>query len=811
MMRRLDYTSVFTSSFQWNTTLTTCSIDTDFFAMVDTSTSRSTIVHLDVDAFYVACERELRPDLRKRPLAVSQYNPYGNLCTREIEDPARILYDGLDTQAKKNRDVNGSLIAVSYEARARHVKRNDRGLEAVRKCPEMVIIQVPVDNGKANLTIYRDASQRLMAALTDFMKASVLEVAHELSLADASNGGGCDASNSSNDNLHIKAMSTIKVEKASIDEIYIDLSSPVQNILQLCQKANAWDALRVALVREGSASTHTTVGGLETSAAAIATNSLSKNEIRRGSSLQVEDSEDAATAEDKAGAAWWGRAFPQAWSDDEISLAIGALITLKARQSIVNKFDGVFTLSAGVSTNKAMAKLASGLKKPNRQTLINTNDETTLQNLFHPLPLGRIKGLGGKFGEKVAETLQVKTVGELAKIPLATLQQTFGEKQGRFLFRTAQGICDEAVAERTKTNCIGAGKTFQGVLSIRSSDHDTLKKWICNLVADVMERMHSDTTRYAKTLVCWLNMTPREGKRKQVSMSAPLPRNATAEKSVAVAFQLAKDIIKGAGIAGDANNDGSLMIIGMAVTATNFVSIAQGSSSIQDAFKRSAELSQSSKVVSAGKSPTKQTAPAQNERAQPLKSQNVRSIATSQQPIQTNGDTSTSRLMLYTSGRATLPLSDLTGTTAACTKLEYQEGAVPTLAAEQGMDIFKKTQAEELPNLQHAVSLHGESYEEADIAGGDQDLTLVSKAKFQTLLLPAGVHEVDPDLEYAKQLQASFDRENDVISRMEERRSMSTPKRQPGGGRPGRDSKRRRSSNQSAVARPISNFFPKLS
>jgi nucleotidyltransferase/DNA polymerase involved in DNA repair len=778
-----------------------------FYSMGDTPTS--TIVHLDVDAFYVACERELRPDLRKRPLAVSQYNPYGNLCTREIEDPARILYDGNRAQAKKNRDVNGSLIAVSYEARARHVKRNDRGLEAVRKCPEMVIIQVPVDNGKANLSIYRDASERLMVALADFMKASAMDVAHELSSAATSTGDGCDASNSSHDNVKIKAMSTIKVEKASVDEIYIDLSLPVQSILQFCKTTDAWDALRVALLREGSASTHTTVGGLETSEAAVATNSLSKDEIRRGSSLQVEDSEDAATAEDKAGAAWWGRAFPQAWSDDEISLAIGALVTLKARQSIVTKFDGIFTLSAGVSTNKAMAKLASGLRKPNRQTLININDETTLQKLFHPLPLSRIRGLGGKFGEKVAETLQVKTVGELAKIPLTTLQQAFGEKQARFLFRTAQGICDEAVAERTKTNCIGAGKTFQGALSIRSSDHETLKKWLCNLVADVMERMHSDKARYAKTLVCWLNMTPREGKRKQVSMSAPLPRNATAEKFVAVAFQLVKDIIKGAGNGGDPNNDSSLMIVGMAVTATNFVSIAQGPSSIQDAFKRTAELSQPSRVVSAGKSPTSHRAPGQKERELPLQLQTVQSIGNSLQPIQTNGDTtSTSGVTLLTSGRATPSISDVAGATVAYTKHEQQEGAVPTLAAEQGMDTITITQAEELPDIQHAIFLHGESYQEA---GGDQDLALDSTARFQTPQLSASVHEVDPDLEYAKQLQASFDRENEVISGMEERRSMSIPKRQPGEGRPGRNSKRRRSSNLAAVARPISNFFPKLS
>lgn len=104
------------------------------------------IVHLDVDAFYVAAERELRKDLMGRPLVVSQYNPYGDLADVGVKNPARILYNGkkgnLHAQ-KQHRNVNGSLIAVSYEARAKNIQRNDRGLVAIQKCPDdLVIIQV---------------------------------------------------------------------------------------------------------------------------------------------------------------------------------------------------------------------------------------------------------------------------------------------------------------------------------------------------------------------------------------------------------------------------------------------------------------------------------------------------------------------------------------------------------------------------------------------------------------------------------------------------------------------------------------------
>ena len=71
----------------------------------------SVIGHVDLDCFYVQVERSLRPELLGKPTAVCQYNPNGDLSTLKPE---------------ADRLVNtscGSLIAVSYEARAKGVKR----------------------------------------------------------------------------------------------------------------------------------------------------------------------------------------------------------------------------------------------------------------------------------------------------------------------------------------------------------------------------------------------------------------------------------------------------------------------------------------------------------------------------------------------------------------------------------------------------------------------------------------------------------------------------------------------------------------
>lgn len=721
------------------------------------------ILHLDVDAFYVAAERELRPELLHRPVAVSQYNPYGDLRDCSIQAPERILYDGREPQTKRHPNANGSLIAVSYEARAQNVKRNDRGLEAVRKCPELAIIQVPVLHGKANLSIYRSASERLMTALHSFISQSCNDLYQEMNT---------DASSSS----YRASSKSIPLEKASVDEVYLDISTPVEKIFELCTKNKCWGKLYETLTREHGASAHTTIGGLETRQAAIATNSLSKDDIRRGSSLQVLDSE--GYAEDQAGKVWWGRQFPDAWSHVEISLAIGACITLKARQSIVKKFDGIFTLSAGVSANKTMAKLASGLKKPNRQTLVNPNDETTLQKLFHPLPLGRIRGLGGKLGEKIEEVLQIKTVGDLKKVPLSQLKDAFEEKQANFLYRTAQGLCDEEVTERSKPKNIGAGKTFQGVLAIPSSDQAKLRQWIGNLVADIIDRMEGDKTRQAKNLVCWLNMSPPGGDKKDrqsASKNAPLPRNANAEKCTSIAMKLANGILQAAGSKNNINKEGILLVVGMSVTATNFVDIAQGSNSILDAFQRcsstQSEVSRSPRAIG-GLAKTKASEHRQ-ETGHRLGTRSNTSRVTNPYSKQT-------------------PLAEIkSGNTCATTSQAF--------VVAKGNHLASKVKLPGPPK---------------DKAGLEAVLSQSVHKIVQKVCQPAEnvVEEAnaleqkdeDPDLEYAKQLQASFDRENEVISNMEKikkqsRSSWSSSRAKSQG-------KRRK---LGAVSKPISTFFGK--
>lgn len=100
----------------------------------------------------------------------------------------------------------GGIIAVNYEARGFGVTRQMRGDEAMKKCSEIILVKVPEVRGKADLTKYRDAGKEVIEVLLQF--------------------GG-------------------KVERASIDEAYLDISGLVEEevakLISLDAKIDAED------------------------------------------------------------------------------------------------------------------------------------------------------------------------------------------------------------------------------------------------------------------------------------------------------------------------------------------------------------------------------------------------------------------------------------------------------------------------------------------------------------------------------------------------------------------------------------------
>jgi DNA polymerase-4 len=81
------------------------------------------------------------------------------------------------------------------------------------------------------------------------------------------------------------------------------------------------------------------------------------------------------------------------------------------------------TASAGVASNKFLAKIASDWKKPNGLFVIQPHEA---QQFLRSLPVGRIPGVG-HVTEARMKAVGVSTVGDLYAMELSTLDITSGD------------------------------------------------------------------------------------------------------------------------------------------------------------------------------------------------------------------------------------------------------------------------------------------------------------------------------------------------------------------------------------------------
>lgn len=80
-------------------------------------------------------------------------------------------------------------------------------------------------------------------------------------------------------------------------------------------------------------------------------------------------------------------------------------------------------VSAGISHNKLLAKLASGMNKPNNQTVIPVS---AVPSLMGDLSLNKIRNFGGKLGQML-ESLGCVTAADVQKLPREQLVRAVGD------------------------------------------------------------------------------------------------------------------------------------------------------------------------------------------------------------------------------------------------------------------------------------------------------------------------------------------------------------------------------------------------
>ncbi|QHN19941.1 DNA polymerase IV [Gordonia amarae] len=156
------------------------------------------------------------------------------------------------------------------------------------------------------------------------------------------------------------------------------------------------------------------------------------------------------------------------------------------------------TASVGFGSGKQIAKIASGMAKPDGVLALAPSAEL---GFLHALPVRKLWGIGPVSGDKLTR-LGVDTIGDFAALSDMEVSSVLGVTLGPALHRLAQGIDDRPVAERASAKQISAESTFPEDITVMPA----LRTAIARAATDAHRRLLTDG-RGARTVVLKLKRT----------------------------------------------------------------------------------------------------------------------------------------------------------------------------------------------------------------------------------------------------------------------------------------------------------------
>ncbi|MFD0687034.1 DNA polymerase IV [Actinomadura fibrosa] len=141
------------------------------------------------------------------------------------------------------------------------------------------------------------------------------------------------------------------------------------------------------------------------------------------------------------------------------------------------------TCSVGVASTKFIAKLASTRCKPDGLLVIPADG---VEDFLHPLPVAALWGVGERTEQSLTR-LGLRTVGQLAQVPLATLQRELGTAVGAHLHELAWGRDPREVVAHTPDKSIGAEETFDTDID----DPEIIRRELLRLAEKVGARLRA--------------------------------------------------------------------------------------------------------------------------------------------------------------------------------------------------------------------------------------------------------------------------------------------------------------------------------
>lgn len=372
------------------------------------------------------------------------------------------------------------MIAINYPARKFGIGRMCTVDDAKKLCPEIICQHVATwkegdekwayhDDAAANIAThkvsldpYRLQSRRILALIKESLPSNLQ-----------------------------------KVEKASIDEVFLDLSAQVHSLLlerfpELARPPPYDDPTEHMPLPSVSA--------LDWQADAL---------------VDLDDSHAETDDPD--------------W--DDVAILIGSEIVRGIRATIREKLK--YTCSAGIACNKMLSKLGSGHKKPNQQTVIRNR---AIQHFLSGFKFTKIRNLGGKLGDQVVQTFDTDSVSDLIPIPVEQLKSKLGDDSGVWVYNTIRGIDASEVNSRTQIKSMLSAKSFRP--SINKFEQGV--KWLRIFVADIFSRLVEEGVLENKRRPKTINLHHRHGGQTR-SRQSPIPQGKPIDE--AMLFELAKHLL----------------------------------------------------------------------------------------------------------------------------------------------------------------------------------------------------------------------------------------------------------------------------
>lgn len=378
-----------------------------------------------------------------------------------------------------------NVIAVNYAARAAGVTRHSSFRDCFKQCSNLRLVHVPTFNSnspaagikvypmtdisdtksldrttyKASLQPYRQASLKVFSVLRNYL----LNTGYPFVL-----------------------------EKASVDEVYLDVSEIVDSRMEAIIGVKPTKG-KIALDMIGQ--THIPV-----KLDFVGMPAVDLSDVHIGSGSGEKPNADDYTLS----------------ALNMLRISLGTHLAQALREEVFKVLS--YTVSAGIAHNKTLAKLASAKNKPNKQTYV-TNE--MVSPWMASVPFNKIRFLGGKLGKALEKSLDghaadgeddqdddrydfeeehnngassstvTRMAKDLWKLSLDELKQELGDVDAaKWAYKVIRGQDDAPVAPRLQSKSFMAAKELRPPIKEWAQLHD----WIVLLCTELNGRLEEEVS-----------------------------------------------------------------------------------------------------------------------------------------------------------------------------------------------------------------------------------------------------------------------------------------------------------------------------